>query len=153
MLGHTVIDTYLARPDDRDVSLEEGGGLLGLLIDELLLTPQLRQLAVIVCIIVLLHTHLSNDLHEERLQMTHPNVTQSTLSPWSPYCKEAWSRSDESILTEEKSYARVNTIPQVHRGVHGVPDLVGQRADGLLEGLKGSILAGGFQRLCHSEGP
>lgn len=54
--------TYLAGDEHRDICLQKGGRLLGLLIDQLLLTPQLRQLAVVVRIIILLHADLGNDL-------------------------------------------------------------------------------------------
>ena len=54
--------TDLAGDEHWNVSLEEGGSFLGLLVDELFLTLQLRQLAVVVRIIVLLHADLSNDL-------------------------------------------------------------------------------------------
>lgn len=53
---------HLARLDDGDVGLQEGGRLLGLLVDELLLALELQQLAVVVRIVVLLHADLSDDL-------------------------------------------------------------------------------------------
>ncbi len=53
---------HLARLDDGDISLQQSGSLLVLLHNELLLAPQLVQLAGIVIVTIAVQCDLSDDL-------------------------------------------------------------------------------------------